>query len=99
MCGFLWTGQLKVACWRGCSNPAHHTKNPARLALCGVFALSPNAEALGEAAGSLRCHTLGSFNVLFDLVEVQVLVDGCAIAVHHTHGFVVLGHGREFAHL
>jgi len=100
MCGFLWKGLLKVGCWRGCFKP-HHLKNktPQGFALCGVLFCHPSTEVRGEDAGCLRCHAFSSFNILFDLIEVQVLVDGCAVAVDHAHCSVVLGYGWELAHL
>jgi len=42
-------------------------------------------------------HALGVLHVLINLVEVEVLVDRCAIGIHHTHGFVVLGQGGNDA--
>ena len=83
---------------RNAKTNRHQTKPPQGSRFAGVF-VTRAPKCKGEDASSLRCHAFGRFHILVDLVEVQVLVDGCAVFVHDAHGFVVFGHRGELAHL
>ena len=49
--------------------------------------------------GHSSSNTHSALNILFNLIEVQGLVDRCIILVHDVHGFVVLSHGGDVAQL